>query len=87
MDFCSHRDTHAFVCFPRRATYSCWYSASIEPAALLLPWEPRQPGYFCRSNLWRISGQNSLMMLLRLAASSCATQFIAVLCKLRSSGG
>src|ERR1700687_2472702 len=45
------------------------------------------PDYFCRRNLWRISGQNSLAMLLMLAASSCATQFTAVLCKLRSSGG
>lgn len=43
--------------------------------------------YFCRRNFWRISGQNSLMMLLRLAASSCAAQFTAVLRKPRSSGG
>src|ERR1700686_398625 len=27
---------------------------------------------FCRSSLWRISGQNSRTMLLMLAASSCA---------------
>src|ERR1700674_4381988 len=33
--------------------------------------QPRQPDYFCRSNLWRISGQNSLTILLMLAASSC----------------
>src|SRR6202158_4014632 len=43
--------------------------------------------YFCRRNLRSISGQNSLTMLLRLAASSCDTQFTAVLSKPRSLGG
>jgi len=47
----------------------------------------RRPDYFCRRNLWRKSGQNSLTRLLRLAASSCDAQFTAVLCKLRSCGG
>ena len=42
---------------------------------------------FLRRNLWRISGQNSLARLLRLAASNCATKFTAVLCKLRSADG
>jgi hypothetical protein len=47
----------------------------------------RRPDYFCRRNLRRISGQNSLKKLLRAAPSSCDAQFTAVLCKLRSWGG
>jgi hypothetical protein len=43
--------------------------------------------YFWRSILWRISGHNSLMMLLRAAASSWVAQFSAVLRKPRSCAG
>ena len=44
-------------------------------------------GYFCRRRLWRMSGQNSLMMLLRAADSSPVAQFSPVLRKPRSCGG
>jgi hypothetical protein len=43
--------------------------------------------YFWRSILWRISGHNSLMMLLREAASSWVAQFSAVFLKPRSCAG
>src|ERR1700674_4276988 len=43
--------------------------------------------YFCRRSLWRISGQNSLTILLRTAASIPIPQFTAVLCQPRSTGG
>jgi hypothetical protein len=43
--------------------------------------------YFCRRRLWRMSGQNSLMMLLRAADSSPVPPFSPVLCKPRSCGG